>query len=242
MRVVAAALIVVGSGCASKKTWFTDGFFSTWDDRRVLCSMGADATHSWPLSDLYDAVDRAADEGIVLHTYGHAAGLDLAEYLPVFQHAHDRGVDFVTYDELVDRSRPRAAWAFSIDDQAIDTWVTWRDTLRDANVRFTFFLSMWGDLTDVQLGELADLAGDGHAIEPHGMHHLDAGAYAGGPEGYVADEIVPELDGLVSAGYTPTTFAYPYGAHTAATDAAILEHVSIIRTATSHYCYAYEGE
>jgi hypothetical protein len=235
MRV--ALVAIVAAGCAAKpsKTWFTDGFFSAWDDRRVLCSMGADATHSWPLADLHDAIDRAVDEKLVLHTYGHAPSIDLDEYTPLFAYAHERGVDFVTYSELVDRTDPRPAWAFSIDDAEIDTWVTWRDRLRADGVRFTFFVSMWGSVTDVQRAELAALAADGHDIEPHGMNHLNAAQYTSA-DAYVIDEVAPELAGLTAAGFAPTTFAYPYGAHTPDTDAAILRDVALIRTATAAYC------
>jgi hypothetical protein len=239
MRVALVALAALAAaGCASKKSWFTDGFFSSWDDRRVLCSMGADSTHSWPLSDLYDAVDRVVDNHEVMHTYGHAPGLDLGEYLPVFQYAHDRGVDFVTYTELVDRSHPRAAWAFSIDDTEVDTWVTWRDTLRTAQVPFTFFVSNWDSFDAAQIAELGDLAADGHDIEAHGLDHLDASMYADGPTAYFDDEVAPEIAKLEAAGFPISTFAYPFGAHTIETNTPILGAVPLIRLATAQWCYA----
>jgi peptidoglycan/xylan/chitin deacetylase (PgdA/CDA1 family) len=235
MRALAALAVLAGCADKPSKTWFTDGFFSAWDDRRVLCSMGGDASHSWPMSNLYDALDRAVDERLVVHTYGHAPGLDLDEYAPVFEYAHQRGIELVTYSQLVDRSDPRPAWAFSIDDADVDTWVTWRDRLHAAGVHFTFFVSMWDTLTDAQRADLVALHDDGHDIEPHGMHHFDAPAYPSAP-GYATDEVEPELAGLVAAGYTPTTFAYPFGHHTPETDAAILRDVAIIRTATAAAC------
>ncbi|MEO6771420.1 MAG: hypothetical protein ABI467_00160, partial [Kofleriaceae bacterium] len=115
LAAIATLLALVGCKHHPRKTVFTDRYFSHWDDRRVLCSMGADKTHHWSLDDLRAAIDRAAAEHSVLHTYGHAPTFDLDEYLPLFMYAHLRGVEFVTYAELVDHSHPRAGWAFSID-------------------------------------------------------------------------------------------------------------------------------
>lgn len=236
MAVHALALTALGS-CAEKETGFSDIYFSSWDDRRVFCTQGADSTHDWPISDLYAALDRVIERNEVLHTYGHAPGLDLAEYVPVFQYARQHGVEFIPYRDLVDHSHPRAGWAFSIDDKEVDTWVTWRDTLRTSGVVFTFFVSNWEMFTPEQVGELMDLARDGHDIEAHGLNHLDAARYPAGAAAYFEREVAPEIGQLEAAGFPISTFAYPFGAHTAASDIAILASVPQIRTALPHWCY-----
>jgi len=238
MRYAVPALALAAWGaCASKQSGFADIYFSNWDSRRVFCGLGADSTHTWSISDLYTAVDRTVERREVLHTYGHAPGFDLSEFLPVFQYAHERGVEFVTYSDLVDRSHPRAAWAFSIDDHEVDTWLTWRDPLRAAGAVFTFFVSNWDSLTPMQIAGLTALASDGHDIEAHGLNHMDASTYADGGEAYYEREVAPEIAKLEAAGFPISTFAYPFGARSASADTAILRSVPIIRVALTHWCY-----
>ncbi len=80
--------------------------------------------------------------------------------------------------------------------------------------------------------KLHELANDGHAIEAHGINHLDAVAYAAehGAEAYVTDEVLPSLQVLRDDGFAPTSFAYPGGARSDETDAAIAPHVRYLRT------------
>ena len=238
-----SSLITIAIALAACKrpraTVFGDKYFSHWDDRRVLCSMGADKAHHWSLDDLRAAIDRAAAEGSVIHTYGHAPTFDLDEYLPLFMYAHARGVDFVTYAELADRDHPRAGWAFSIDDTEVDTWYSWRDKLRAAGVHLTFFVAGYEDFTPAQRDELHKLAADGHDIEPHGLHHVQAVAYteAHGVAAYITDDVVPDLAAFKRDGFSPKAFSYPFGNHTPEIDTAMLEHVQLVRGASSRSCY-----
>jgi peptidoglycan/xylan/chitin deacetylase (PgdA/CDA1 family) len=79
---------------------------------------------------------------------------------------------------------------------------------------------------------LHDLAADGHAIEFHGTEHLDARRYVAdhGLDAYLADEIDPGLAAMRADGFDPHVFAYPFGAHTAATDRALLDRFTLLRT------------
>jgi hypothetical protein len=230
--------LVAVAGCVSEPSWFNDGYFTHWDDQRVMCSMGADSHHSWPRHDLAHAIDRAAREGSVLHTFAHAPWVHLDDYAPLFTRARNKGVEFVTYAQLIDRTHPRAGWAFSIDDWQVDTWYGWRDQLRAWGVTMTFFVADWDSLTSTQIDELHALAAEGHDIEPHGMHHIAAAPFARkyDAETYVATDVVPELAVLDDAGFVPTAFAYPFGSHTPDTDAAVLESLPIVRTASFEAC------
>src|SRR5579862_2607730 len=128
---LAAAVVLVACSAPAPKR-FQDRFFSSWNDRRMMCSLGADRTHKWSLDELRASIDHAAAEKLVVHTYGHAPTFDLDEYLPLFAYAKDHGVETITYRELADHSHPRAGWAFSIDDDEVDSWYAWRAKLKAA--------------------------------------------------------------------------------------------------------------
>ena len=98
--------------------------------------------------------------------------------------------------------------------------------------RVTFFVSRFHNLSEVRVEKLHELHADGHAIEGHGQNHLHAPNYAEsfGVAAYVEDEVVSSLDSLRASGFSPTTFAYPFGARTGELDRAILEHVELVRS------------
>ena len=52
---------------------------------------------------------------------------------------------------------------------------------------------------------------------------------------HVADEIHVGLAAMRGDGFTPTSFAYPFGRHTAVLDAALLQEFRIVRS-TSRHC------
>lgn len=234
MRSVLALPLLVA--CSSPSGSF-DRYLTDWGDRRMICSLGMDATRTWGLDELRAALDRAAAESLVLHTYGHAPTIAFDDYLPMFDYAHEHGVEMMTYSELTDRT-PRAGWAFSIDDDEVDTWITWRDRLRAAGTRITFFVTRYEQLTPAKLDELHELAADGHDIEPHGLDHIDADAYVAmyGLDAYIAADVTPDKADFVRDGWSTTTFAYPFGARSAKIDAAVLEQFPFVRTATQDWC------
>jgi peptidoglycan/xylan/chitin deacetylase (PgdA/CDA1 family) len=82
-----------------------------------------------------------------------------------------------------------------------------------------------------ELELLAALAADGHAIEAHSVAHLNAVDYIAqhGLPAYVDDEVLPSLAILRDLGYTPTSFAYPFGAAPSEAHDAVLAHVERVR-------------
>lgn len=236
---LAAALVAAAvGGCRrARPRTFNRRYFAQWDATTLLCSQGADRTHAWPVAELERSLDLARERGWVVQTYGHAPTLDLDAYLPLFAYAAARGVPTLTYRDLA-LGPPRAGWAFSIDDDEVDTWYTWRDRLRAAGVRLTFFVSKYATFTADQKRKLRELAADGHGVEAHGATHADATEYAAahGAEAYLRDEALPSRDALAADGYEVTTFAYPYGARTAALDAALAPHFRKLRS-VRRWCF-----
>ncbi len=229
------AIGLVGCHVKPEHKDFGPRFFS--GGGRVQCSKGVDRDHEWKHEALVASLERARDTGAVLHTFGHAPKLDLGEYTEDFDWAAKNGVPMVTFRELA-AGHTGAGWAFTVDDDEVDTWYAWRDQLRAHKVKVTFFVTRYDRLTDRQKQELHELVADGHDIEPHGKAHENAVAYvaAHGLDSYVRDEVRPSKDALVADGYAPIAFAYPYGAHTAAIDDALLPEFALLRTTGGPWC------
>jgi hypothetical protein len=209
---------------------FGPRFFSS-PGARVQCSKGVDRDHEWKHEALAASLETARDKGVVLHTFGHAPKLDLDEYLPDFDWAAQNGVPLVTFGELA-AGHTGAGWAFTVDDDEVDTWYGWRDKLRAHHAKLTFFVTRFDRLTAHQRQELHELAADGHDIEAHSVLHLRGPDYVEerGLGAYLADEVDPSIDGLRAQGFDVQVYAYPFGARTSQTDRAILERVSVLRS------------
>jgi hypothetical protein len=220
-----------------------DGAYYAWDGRRVQCGISIDTTSGNADASILSGLDRARDRGEVLELYGHipgqTIGLDRVE--AVLAGARDRGLRFVTYEELAAASRagtppaPVGGLALGFDDNAVDAWMTMRDLLARYDAHVTFFVSRYTLITDAQRAEIAQLAADGHAIEAHTVHHLHGPAYVEryGLDAYLHDEVLPSIEVLRGAGYPVGAFAYPFGERTAEIDDAILPHVQVLRSTAS---------
>jgi len=146
-------------------------------------------------------------------------------------------VAMVTYRELAAGYRG-AGWAFTIDDDEVDTWYAWRDVMRAHHAKVTFFVTRYDRFTARQKQELRELVADGHDVEAHGTNHENAVDYvaAHGLERYLRDEVRPNRDALAADGFAPVAFAYPYGAHTAEIDRAVAGEVALLRTVGGAWC------
>jgi hypothetical protein len=203
----------------------------------VQCSKGIDRDHEWQHPVLAGSLERARDRGLVLHTFGHAPTITIDEYLGDFDWAAANGVPMVTFRELA-AGYQGPGWAFTIDDDEVDTWYGWRDLLRAHKVKVTFFVTRFDRLTAHQRQELHELAADGHDIEAHGVAHENAVDFvtAHGLDRYLQEEVRPSKAALAADGYTPVAFAYPYGAHTAEIDRALRSDFALLRTTGGAWC------
>ena len=207
-----------------------------WDDRRVLCSDAIDDLAK-PIN--FGFIDRQLDlagqHGWVLVLHAHEPTVTVS--LDALQHVLDRatrdGLQFYTFRELVPETTPHAGLALAFDDNSPDQWLLARDMLAAHHAHVTYFVARWNELTPAQHDEIAVLRADGHDIEPHTMTHPNAIEYVKqhGIDAYMNDEVLPSFQALIDAGYpAPAAFAYPFGAHTPEIDAAVLQHVDLVRT------------
>lgn len=125
----------------------------------------------------------------------------------------------------------QAAFVISFDDRYVAEWYEHRDLFRRYGVKVTFFVTNPDSLTTKELTMLRALAADGHEIGSHGAHHVNSLQYLKtyGLARYVAYEIIPSITTMQAQGFTPVTFAYPYGANSSYTDKELSKYFYILR-------------
>ena len=162
------------------------------------------------------------------HVPGASVSRDALERL--FTLADQFGLDYVGFDEL-DPATPRAGLAFAFDDNATDAWLSALDIIEAHHARITFFVTRWPTMTDQDHANVHHLFDLGHDIEPHSVNHIHADEYVAenGLQAYVDNEVLPEQMLLNAEGFPSTTYAYPFGIHSAEMDTAILEHIQRVR-------------
>ena len=202
------------------------------DEERVLCGLGVDG-EAIPLDEIERAMKRAIAQHEVLILLAHEPGSSITyERIDAILTLADKlGLPYVTFPELTSQ-RDRAGFSFGFDDYYVDAWFGLRDILRAHHARVTFFVSNYGDFDEQHRAMLHALEDDGNAIEAHGMGHRDAAEFVDGYglNKYLAEEIDPLLDVMARDGFTPTTFAYPYGNRTSELDEALLDRFSLVRS------------
>lgn len=204
-----------------------------WTERGVLCSLSVDDITDEPQWErAYEELAFARDERTVALLHAHDPGrtIEVASLERLFERVGELGLAYVTYPELVPAA-PRAGIALAFDDHSIDSWYALRPLFATHGVRATFFVTRMLARTSDELDELAMLAADGHAIEAHGLWHLNVEEVVAekGVEGYLADEALPSIAVLRDAGYPVASFAYPFGKNIDAVDAVLLDHVARLR-------------
>jgi peptidoglycan/xylan/chitin deacetylase (PgdA/CDA1 family) len=236
---------VVVAACGRDQTSSADAaagsadLFYAWDGRSVLCSDPVDdlegVTRDWSAEQARFA--EAAQNSWVTLVHAHKPGqtVSTAALERVFGWADEYHLDYVRFDELDPAHGPRPGLAFAFDDDDVTGWLSVRDILQAHHARVTFFITRWFEISGSDKAGIATLAADGHDIEPHTVHRLDAQDYVGsnGLSAYIADEVVPSITDLTDAGYAVTSFAYPFGAHDDAIDQAVLALPQIHRVRTT---------
>jgi hypothetical protein len=238
MRGLAFAVLTV-SAC-HQQIAAEDSAYYRWDGRRMHCAINIDALDHNGISDIAAGLDRARDRGQVLELYAHIPGETISPDViaSVLADAQERGLAWVTYADMANDSAPHVGGlALAFDDSAVTAWMSVRPLLQQYNARITFFLTRYARFNAVDRANIALLAADGHDIEAHTVNHLRGPQYVDdfGMPAYLADEVQPSIDLLVTDGYPVTTFAYPFGARTGETDRAIFDRVQHIRSVAFSY-------
>ncbi len=206
-----------------------------WDGRRVLCSVPIDdltgVARNWTAEE--SRIREAETKGWVTFAHAHIPGTTVSRDAleQMFSLADKYNLDYVRFSDM-DTDHPQGALAFAFDDKSVTDWLSIRDILDAHHAKVTFFVSQWQDLTPEDLQGIATLAADGHDIEPHSVHHVHALDYVSqhGVADYVLQEVVPSIEAVRNAGYQPTSYAYPFGEHDDAIDAAVLQVIGRVRT------------
>jgi hypothetical protein len=237
-RLVAATWLVLaivsGAVGCSVPLNEVDTVFYTWNGNRVFCAKNIDELTGINRSEILEAMDRARDQQEVLQLFAHTPGktvsIPMLEF--VFAAAALRNLPFLSYRDLLDDGSPRAGINFSFDDSAITQWFGVRDLLKQYSVRASFFVSRYHRFDADQKLQLRQLAADGHQIEAHGRTHQRSPNYleSYGVRALLDEEVLPSLQLLAADGFNPQIFAYPFGARTSETDAAIMPYVQAVRS------------
>lgn len=237
-HVIGLTAVTVLAACArepvDRPLAHRDRAYSYGPDRFVWCAFGIDTKPKRHprLDEIAQALQRAKLEGSTLHLFAHVPGgtVDPAALDRVLATAADLGVRLTTYDELSTREVP-GSLALSFDDSDLASWSSIRPMLENHHAHVTFFVAFFLGFTAAQREQLHQLAVDGNDIEYHSTAHLDAAKFTAehGIAEYIATDIVPALDAMRAAGYPTRTFAYPYGARTAATDDALRPYFDHLR-------------
>jgi hypothetical protein len=228
-----ALLGVVLAGCQQDVAEM-DGVFYNGDHRLVHCGVNLDSKDRISRDSIDGGLDRARDRHEIVEFYTHHPGVTVPvekiEY--VLAQARARGLAFNTYSDFARHTDVSPGIALSFDDTAVDAWVELRPLFAKYGAHVTFFVSQYWSLDEKARAGLHALAGDGHAIEAHTWRHLHAPDYVDlhGLNAYLHDEVDPSIKVLRDQGFAVDAFAYPFGARTSETDAAIAKRVSVIRS------------
>ena len=116
-------------------------------------------------------------------------------------------------------------------------WYSMRDTFLKYGVKATFFVTYFNTLTAEEINQLKTLESDGHEIGSHTFSHKGVGKHYHYDHDkindYIAEQIVPSLNGLRDAGFNPVSFAYPYGQRDEAYDNAVRAYFPYLRDTAS---------
>jgi hypothetical protein len=235
----ALGVAALGACTSSEPAGPTDMYYA-WDHRSVLCSDPIDdlegVARNWTAEEgrFRDAHDH--DWVTLVHAHQPGVTVSRAALEMVFGWADQYKLDYVQFRDLIPGHEPeRGGLAFAFDDDDVAGWLSIRDILDEHHAKVTFFITRWFEMTDDQKAGIAELAADGHDIEPHTVHHYNAQDYvrAYGIDQYLDQEVLPSITALTDAGYPVTSFAYPFGAHDETIDHAVLDMVDIQRVRTT---------
>ncbi|WP_224744262.1 polysaccharide deacetylase family protein [Pontibacter aquaedesilientis] len=129
-------------------------------------------------------------------------------------------------------NRPaQPAFVMSFDDKYVGEWYAHRELFKKYSVRATFFITMPHQLSPSEIEMLKQLAADGHEIASHSYLHENSSKFIkrNGVPAYVAKEITSAIKAMQAIGFTPSTFAYPYGARSITIDRELNKYFHLLR-------------
>ncbi len=116
--------------------------------------------------------------------------------------------------------------ALTFDDDRIDNWYKFLPFFDSTGIKATFYISKYHLFTPDQKNKLLILKNHGHEIAYHTTNHINMVEYIvrynHTLNELISNEIESDLKKMEKDGFYPTTFAYPYGAHTGELDQLLL--------------------
>ena len=124
----------------------------------------------------------------------------------------------------------RGSLCLTFDDRNFDAWERNIPLFEKYGAHATFFVC--GAIDKKAERCMRQLSAAGHSIGLHGMRHQKATDLLQrlGEEGYLREEILPQLSVCREKGLDVRSFAYPMSTHTPATDALLLRHFARLRS------------
>jgi peptidoglycan-N-acetylglucosamine deacetylase len=117
--------------------------------------------------------------------------------------------------------------ALTFDDDRIDNWFSFLPFFDSTGIKATFYICKYHSLTPDQKNKLWILQNHGHEIAYHTTNHINMVEYVvkyhHTLDELISIEIEHDLKKMQRDGYYPTSFAYPYGAHTGEIDHLLLK-------------------
>ena len=207
----------------------------------LVQALSLDPRHANRLDAIARGLDRARERGEFLHLYAHDIGhhtgpwvLDPARLGALLGAARERDLPVLSYRDWLESTDRRAGVVLSFDDDFTDHWCAHRALLERTGATATFFVCRPQALSAEQWADLAILAAAGHEIGCHGAVHVRADRFLreASVERWLDVEVRPAVDAFAERGWSCASFAYPYGARTAATDAALGTRFRLVRATT----------
>lgn len=124
-----------------------------------------------------------------------------------------------------------AGICISFDDRFIREWHSLLPLFEKYNARVTFFITQFDSLSAEEISMLHEIKNKGHEIGSHGAIHVISENYIQehSYQEYMDHEIEASIRSMSKAGFSPESFAYPYGASYWFTDYLLLKKFSVVR-------------
>ena len=129
-------------------------------------------------------------------------------------------------------NRGKGALCLTFDDRNFKDWERCLPLFEKYGAHATFFV--YGAIDEQAVSVMKRLSAAGHSVGLHGLKHQRAPkrVAAIGAEGYLREEIFPQLSACRENGINVRSFAYPMSDRTPETDALLLRHFDRLRTGT----------
>jgi peptidoglycan/xylan/chitin deacetylase (PgdA/CDA1 family) len=103
----------------------------------------------------------------------------------------------------------RGVLCLTFDDRNFKCWMNALPIFRKYGARASFFIK--GEIDEEALALIAVLKADGHTVGLHTMNHADAPEYIekNGAQAYLDNEVLPQYNACLAAGFKVKSFAYP---------------------------------